>query len=88
MTTSDEFDIFLSHNSRDKEIVRQLAEHLRTDGLNVWLDEEQLVPGRTWQEAIEAALDHVKSVGILIGHEGLGPWEVPEMRVSLLAFFT
>ena len=29
------FDVFLSHSSRDKEIVRPLAERLRNDGLRV-----------------------------------------------------
>ncbi len=32
------FDVFLSHSSRDKAIVRPLAERLRKDGLRVWFD--------------------------------------------------
>ena len=27
------FDVFLSHSAKDKEVVRPLAERLRTDGL-------------------------------------------------------
>ena len=38
------FDVFLSHNSKDKPDVRELAEALRARGLRVWLDECELVP--------------------------------------------
>ena len=40
----DEFDCFLSHNSRDKPAARALAARLRDKGVSVWLDEEQLRP--------------------------------------------
>ena len=82
--TAESFDIFLSHNSADKDAVRRLAAQLRADGLKVWLDEEQLVPGQQWLEAIEQTLENVRAAVILIGSEGLGPWEMPEMRVCLL----
>ena len=32
-------DVFLSHNSKDKSVVRPLVERLRKDGLKVWFDE-------------------------------------------------
>src|SRR5438105_11554880 len=33
------FDVFLSHSSKDKAVVRDIAERLRKDGLRVSLDE-------------------------------------------------
>ena len=33
------FDVFLSHSSKDKEVVRKVAERLKKDGLRVWFDE-------------------------------------------------
>ena len=33
------YDVFLSHSSKDKAVVRALAEQLRQDGLKVWFDE-------------------------------------------------
>jgi len=43
----DEFthDVFLSHSSKDKAVVRPLAERLRKDGLKVWFDEWEIKPG-------------------------------------------
>ncbi len=34
-----EFDVFLSHSSNDKPVVRDLGERLRRDGRKVWFDE-------------------------------------------------
>ena len=45
-TDARRFDVFLSHNSRDKPAVIQLAEQLRDAGLNPWLDAWCLTPGR------------------------------------------
>jgi|GEM_PF-4961601 len=81
-----EFDVFLSHNSRDKPAVRKLADKLRERGITVWLDEEQLVPGRPWQSALEEVIATARSAAVLVGHDGIGPWEVPEMRACLSEF--
>ncbi len=78
------FDVFLSHNSRDKPAVIEIAEALRDQRrLKVWLDAWCLTPGRPWQEEIEAAILTVRSAAVLVGKDGLGPWEIPEMRVCL-----
>ena len=79
-------NVFLSHNSQDKETVRQLAYALKDRGIEVWLDEWELVPGQPWQEALEAAIETTQSAAILIGKDGLGPWESPEMRACLAKF--
>jgi len=80
------FDVFLSHNSQDKPFVRELAKALKSHNLKVWLDEEQLVPGRPWQEALEAIIQTAKTAAVLIGKSGIGPWETPEMRACLNEF--
>ncbi|MDP6110249.1 MAG: toll/interleukin-1 receptor domain-containing protein [Planctomycetota bacterium] len=38
------YDVFLSHNSKDKPVVEPLAERLKAEGLKVWLDAWSLVP--------------------------------------------
>jgi nucleotide-binding universal stress UspA family protein len=78
--------VFLSHNSRDKPTVRQLAEALKARGLRVWLDEWELIPGRPWQEALEEMIKTAKCAAVLLGKDGLGPWEIPEMRGCLSEF--
>jgi hypothetical protein len=39
MADDFKYDVFLSHSSQDKAVVRPLAERLRADGLRVWFDE-------------------------------------------------
>ncbi len=80
------FDVFLSHNSKDKPAVRELAEALRARGLKVWLDEWELVPGRPWQEALEEVVETTRSSAVLVGKDGLGPWQDAEMRSCLTEF--
>src|SRR5262249_46522538 len=78
------FDVFLSHNSKDKPAVRQIAEALRDRrGLEVWLDEWELPPGVPWQDELENIIRTVRSSAVLVGKDGLGPWEIPEMRACL-----
>lgn len=83
---NDLFDVFLSHNSKDKPMVRRLAQALQRRGIRVWLDEEQLVPGRPWQEALESIIQTTRTAAVLVGKDGLGPWEIPEMRACLSEF--
>lgn len=45
MTETFKYDVFISHSSMDKPIVRELAARLKSDGLRVWLDEWEIKPG-------------------------------------------
>jgi len=80
---TDRFDCFLIHNSRDKPEVRALARILRERGVFVWLDEERLQPGGSWQTSLESGIRASRSVAVLVGADGLGPWEAEEMRSAL-----
>jgi len=81
--TARPHDVFLSHNSKDKAAVRELARALQQRGIKVWLDEWELAPGRPWQEALEEVIETVRSAAVILGPAGLGPWEIPEMRACL-----
>lgn len=80
------FNVFFSHNSKDKPAVRQIAEMLKQRGLKVWLDEWELIPGRPWQEALEEIIQTTRTAAVLVGKDGLGPWEIPEMYGCLSEF--
>jgi len=65
----EHFQVFLSHASRDKPFVRQVAARLQRDGISFFLDEANLVPGMPWKLALEKACDscsldiHVRDIG-------------------------
>lgn len=45
MVRKFKYDVFLSHNSKDKSIVRPIAEELKQIGLKVWLEEWKIKIG-------------------------------------------
>jgi hypothetical protein len=51
-----DWDVFLSHSSRDKPLVRSIAERLRDRGLNVWFDEKNIMLGDHIYGEIEAGI--------------------------------
>ena len=80
----NEYDVFLSHNSADKEVVENIAQRLRQETkLQPFLDKWHLIPGEPWQEGLEEALDQSRTCVVFLGPSGLGPWENEEMRDAL-----
>lgn len=77
------FDVFISHNSKDKCLIRELCKILHQKGLNIWFDEQQLRPGLPWQKLIEDGIRNSKSVIVALGNDGHGPWEREEMDAAL-----
>lgn len=80
------FDVFMCHNSQDKDTVRALNKQLKAQGLKTWLDEEQLPPGRVWQELLEQQIENIRSVAVFVGAAGVGPWQDVEIRAFLSEF--
>lgn len=78
-----EFDVFISHNSHDKPTVRGLLAQLEAYELIVWYDEDELPPGVAWQPLLERGIKLSRSVAVLVGNDGLGPWENEEMQAAL-----
>lgn len=60
MADDFQYDVFLSHSSKDKAVVRPLAERLRSDGLRVWFDEWELKPGDHWPKKIDDGLEQAR----------------------------
>lgn len=55
--------IFLCHGSEDKDAVRRLYSRLKSDGLDPWLDEKDILPGEEWDGAI---LNAIRNSGIVL----------------------
>ncbi len=48
--------VFLCHASADKPAVRSLYKRLTADGVDAWLDVENLIPGQNWKLEIPKAI--------------------------------
>lgn len=71
MTISFKFDVFLSYNKSDKPKVQALAERLRQDGLQVWLDDWQIKLGESIFSAIEHGLEHSRILLLFMSENAL-----------------
>jgi formylglycine-generating enzyme required for sulfatase activity len=83
MVKNQTFDVFLSHNSREKPAVEYLAEKMKRAGLEPWLDKWCLTPGGRWQEELDMGLRASSSCAVFLGASGLGNWESEELSLAL-----
>ena len=72
MADDFKYDVFLSHSSKDKEVVRGVAERLRGDGLRVWFDEWEIRPGDSIPAKIEAGLEHSRVLVLCMSAQAFG----------------
>jgi len=78
------FDVFLSHNSKDKPRVRRLAERLKSAGLRVWFDDWIVRPGDDIYLAIERGLEVARVQVLCLSPAALGSdWVTPERSAVL-----
>ncbi len=81
-----DFDVFLCHHAADKPAIRRIAQRLRERGLLPWLDEAELIPGRSWQEELERQISNIRAAAVFVGPSGFGPWQNRELRAFLNEF--
>lgn len=72
MSEGFSFDVFLSHSSKDKAVVRDVAERLHKDGLKVWFDEWVLKPGDSIPAKIESGLESSRVLVLCMSAHAFG----------------
>lgn len=66
------YDVFLSHSSSDKNLIIELAEKLKADGLRVWFDEWQIKPGDVIPHRIELGLESSRVLVLCMSANAFG----------------
>jgi hypothetical protein len=86
MTDTFKYHVFLSHNSKDKQLfVEPLATKLMDqEGINPFLDIWNLTPGASWIPELEEALKDSATFAIFVGPYGIKSWEDREMQSALM----
>jgi hypothetical protein len=79
------YDVFLSHSSLDKPVVRELATRLRDDGLRVWFDEWEIRLGDSIPKKLDDALEQSRVLVLCMsGHAFASEWatlvEIPSLK--------
>jgi hypothetical protein len=76
-----QYDVFLSHSSKDKAVVRAVANRQRADGLRVWPDDWEVGPGdslssgeraRVRASQIEHGLEHSRVLVLCVSAQAFG----------------
>jgi hypothetical protein len=68
MSTQFDYDVFISHSSKDKPVVLELANRLKQDGLRVWLDEWEIQPGDMIGLKIQQGLERSRTLFMVMSH--------------------
>jgi small GTP-binding protein len=66
------FDVFLSHSTKDKPVVRAIAERLRADGVRVWFDEWEIKIGDSIPAKIEEGLERSRVLVLWMSANAFG----------------
>jgi len=77
---TEDFDVFLAHNSPDKLVVEAVAGELKKRGLYPWLASEQVPPQHWFPQVIRRKIPKIKSVAICVGPSGWGDWQAQELQ--------
>jgi TIR domain len=49
--------VFISYSRRDTETVEKIVARLETEGIEAWIDREDIVPGKQWRKQIVEGID-------------------------------
>jgi DNA-directed RNA polymerase subunit RPC12/RpoP len=80
---TQDYDVFLSYNSKDRDAVREIAGRLRSGGLLPWFDTIDLPPGERWQGELERQIGRARCGAVFLGPHGLGPWQTMEQQALI-----
>ena len=78
------YDVFLSHNSKDKDAVRAIACKLRDRGIMPWFDEWALPVGERTPANLARGLEQSGCCAVFFGGSGMGPWHELEQERALV----
>jgi formylglycine-generating enzyme required for sulfatase activity len=80
-----EYDLFVSYNSVDRDMVIQVLDQLRAvpEPLNTFFDRESLTPGKLWFDELQSAMCRSRAVAVFFGRSGLGRWQKLEVILAL-----
>jgi TIR domain len=78
------YDVFVSHNRKQKPWVREFTRHLRDGGLKVFFDEDSIEPGANVVKSLEDALMSSRHVVLVLSPESLkSEWVALETTIAI-----
>lgn len=76
--------VFISYSRHDSQLVDRITNDLNHNGVETWIDTENINPGESWQKAIEQGLKKVSSLVFVISKNSLkSSWMLHELSSFL-----
>ena len=77
--------VFLCHASQDKGVVNYIASALREEGIDYWLDTEQIHVGEDFIQRIEEGIAECRFIAVFLSSNFVlyGPWAKQEYKIAL-----
>jgi len=85
MTERSDYDVFISHSSKDLPWALEFASALKESGVKAWLDETDVAPGDDWQERFQDALRASRVLVVIILSESNldDPWTLFQLGAAV-----
>ncbi len=80
------FDIFLCHNSEDKDEVEAIAVELQSRNFKPWFDKWEIPAGMPFRIELEKQIESINAAAVFIGKKSVGPWQDEEIDGFLNKF--
>ncbi|RMG79160.1 MAG: toll/interleukin-1 receptor domain-containing protein, partial [Chloroflexi bacterium] len=64
-------DVFISYSRRNKEFVQRLDQAFKAEGLEVWVDWEDIPPTADWWKEIQAGIDAAEAFVFIISPDSI-----------------
>lgn len=74
--------IFISYSKQNKEYARKLADHLISQGFNVWIDDEIEPSDEWWKKIVRAVRECVAFLVIMTPEAGTSRWVEREVMLA------
>ena len=76
--------VFISYTCEDKDLARKLSRRLQDAGFDVWLDENNILPGDNWAEKVSQALKESQAMVVLVSPAAMdSKWVRHEIEFAL-----
>ena len=75
----EEYDAFISFNSKSRDYIREVVKCLKSKGLKIWFDEDILVAGTELVQSISRGIESAKTFIIICGDYDSGKWQAKEI---------
>lgn len=85
-TESEPIDAIVLYNSVDRKEVEEVYRELKRRGLNLWMDTQNMPPGKEYHVEFEKAVKLARSAAAFYGKSGVGKWERKEIHVAVQEF--